>query len=97
MLGSGVYQAPPKNANASSRMPLSAERLPLYRHCCRLLQRRTSLPCIRASGIKREDIFITTKLWQNSARYDVAKVQFKRSLNRLQLDYLYDVSQFLQF
>lgn len=36
-------------------------------------------------------------MWQNSARFDDTKAQLERSLNRLQLDYLYDVSQFLQF
>jgi len=43
---------------------------------------------IRGSGINREDIFVTTKLWIEDASYEGAKAAFERSLNKLQLDYL---------
>ena len=43
---------------------------------------------IKKSGIKREDIFITTKLWIQDAGYENAKKAFERSLKKLQLDYL---------
>ncbi len=43
---------------------------------------------IKNSGIKREDLFITTKLWIQSNGYDDTKKAFERSMNRLQLDYL---------
>ncbi len=43
---------------------------------------------IRAHGIDRNELFITTKLWLKDASYDGAKAQFERSLNRLQLDYV---------
>lgn len=43
---------------------------------------------IRQSQIKREDLFITTKLWLQDTSYEGAKAQFERSLNRLQLDYV---------
>lgn len=43
---------------------------------------------IRQSGVPREDIFVTTKLWVSDAGYDKAKAAFDRSLNRLALDYL---------
>jgi len=43
---------------------------------------------IRRSGVAREDLFITTKLWVSDASYDRTKVAFKRSLQKLQLDYL---------
>lgn len=43
---------------------------------------------IRLSGIERGELFITTKLWLQDANYEGAKVQFERSLNRLQLDYV---------
>lgn len=43
---------------------------------------------IRSSGIDRSEIFITTKLWVDSASYEGAKAAFERSLNKLQLDYL---------
>ncbi len=39
-------------------------------------------------GIKREGLFVTTKLWLQDANYEGAKAQFQRSLNRLQMDYV---------
>jgi len=43
---------------------------------------------IRRSGVAREEVFITTKLWVSDAGYERAKKAFDRSLKRLQLDYL---------
>lgn len=43
---------------------------------------------IKKSGIQREDLFITTKLWIADAGYDKAKKAFETSLKKLQLDYL---------
>ena len=43
---------------------------------------------LKKSGITRDELFITTKLWLQDANYDGAKAQFERSLNRLQLDYV---------
>lgn len=43
---------------------------------------------IRKSGGKREDLFITTKLWVQDAGYENAKKAFEKSINKLQLDYL---------
>ena len=43
---------------------------------------------LKKSGIARDELFITTKLWLQDANYDGAKAQFERSLNRLQLDYV---------
>ena len=43
---------------------------------------------IKRSGVAREEIFVTTKLWIQDAGYESAKKAFERSLQRLQLDYL---------
>jgi diketogulonate reductase-like aldo/keto reductase len=43
---------------------------------------------VKSSGIKREELFITTKLWIQSNGYDGTKKAFENSLKRLQLDYL---------
>jgi 2,5-diketo-D-gluconate reductase A len=43
---------------------------------------------IKRSGIPREEIFITTKLWIQDAGYENTKKAFENSLRRLQLDYL---------
>lgn len=43
---------------------------------------------IKSSGIPREDLFITTKLWIQSHGYEGTKKAFENSLKRLGLDYL---------
>lgn len=43
---------------------------------------------IKRSGIPREELFITTKLWISDAGYDRTKIAFTRSLEKLNLDYL---------
>ena len=43
---------------------------------------------IKQSGIPRDELFITTKLWIQSNGYDGTKKAFEKSLQRLQLDYL---------
>ena len=43
---------------------------------------------IKKSGVVREELFITTKLWVQDAGYENTKKAFQKSLDRLQLDYL---------
>lgn len=43
---------------------------------------------IKNSGVPREELFITTKLWIQSNGYDRTKKAFEASLKKLQLDYL---------
>lgn len=43
---------------------------------------------IKRSGVAREALFVTTKLWIQDAGYESAKRAFERSLRLLQLDYL---------
>ncbi|WP_235807751.1 aldo/keto reductase, partial [Liquorilactobacillus uvarum] len=43
---------------------------------------------IKCSGIKREDLFVTTKLWVSDTGYETTKKAFETSLRKLQLDYL---------
>lgn len=43
---------------------------------------------IKSSGVPREDLFITTKLWIQSNGYEGTKKAFENSLKRLGLDYL---------
>lgn len=38
--------------------------------------------------MRREELFITTKLWVQDAGYDATKKAFEKSLERVQLDYL---------
>lgn len=43
---------------------------------------------ISKSGIRREELFITTKLWIQDAGYETTKQAFQTSLNKLCLDYV---------
>lgn len=43
---------------------------------------------VKRSGVSREEVFVTTKLWVSDAGYESTKEAFERSLQRLQLDYL---------
>ena len=43
---------------------------------------------IRESGVAREELFVTTKLWVQDASYEGAKAAFQTSLDKLGLDYL---------
>ena len=43
---------------------------------------------IKRSGVSREELFITTKVWIQDAGYENAKKAFEISMNKLQLDYI---------
>ena len=43
---------------------------------------------INASGVPREELFITTKLWISDFSYEAAKDAFNESLRKLDLDYV---------
>jgi Aldo/keto reductase family. len=43
---------------------------------------------IRESGIKREEIFVTTKVWNTDQGYDSTLKAFEKSLKKLGLDYV---------
>ena len=43
---------------------------------------------IKRSGVAREKLFITTKLWIQRNGYEGTKIAFDKSLKRMQLDYL---------
>ncbi|WML60648.1 aldo/keto reductase [Neobacillus sp. PS2-9] len=43
---------------------------------------------IKRSGVPREELFITTKLWVQDTGYESTKKAFSKSLEKLQLDYL---------
>lgn len=43
---------------------------------------------VKKSGVPREELFITTKVWISNAGYEQAKASIEESLRKLQLDYL---------
>jgi diketogulonate reductase-like aldo/keto reductase len=88
ILGLGVFQVP--DAAECERSVLSALEVGY-----RLIDTAASYGneeavgnAIRKSGVPRENLFVTTKLWVSGAGYDKAKRAFDRSMKKLQLDYL---------
>ena len=43
---------------------------------------------IKKSGVPREELFVTTKVWVQDVGYEKTKAAFQKSLDLLQLDYL---------
>src|SRR5436190_17366090 len=43
---------------------------------------------IKRSGVPRDEVFVTTKLWIQDAGYDKTRRAFERSMRRLQLETL---------
>ncbi len=43
---------------------------------------------IKASGLSRNEIVVTTKLWRENLGYEQTKTAFEESLNKLELDYI---------
>ena len=43
---------------------------------------------IEANGIARKELFVTSKVWRESLGYQSTKVEFKKTLDLLQLEYL---------
>ena len=87
VLGFGVYQVPAEEAERVVTDALAAG----YRHIdtAAAYENETGVGrAIAASGIPREELFITTKLWIQDAGEPTAPAAFERSLQRLGLDYL---------
>jgi 2,5-diketo-D-gluconate reductase A len=87
ILGFGVYQVPPEQTEQAVTDALAAG----YRHIDTAAAYENEEAVGRAitnSGIPREDLFVTTKLWIQDAGEHRAKPAFERSLQRLGLDYL---------
>lgn len=88
ILGFGVYQIP--DAAECERSVLDALQAG-YRHidtAAAYMNEKAVGDAIRKSGISREEIFVTTKLWVQDAGYQSAQKAFEKSMNLLQLDYL---------
>ena len=87
VLGFGVYQVGETVCEQCVRDAIAAG----YRSidtASAYLNERAVGRAIRRSGVPREELFITTKLWVQDAGYESAKRAFAASLERLQLDYL---------
>lgn len=88
IIGFGVYQIPDAEEceNAVYEALMAGYRL--IDTAAGYLNEEAVGRAVKRSGIPREELFITTKLWIQDAGYESAKQAFAKSLNKLQLDYL---------
>jgi diketogulonate reductase-like aldo/keto reductase len=88
LLGFGVFQI--KDAEECERCVVDAIQsgYRLIDTASSYLNEEAVGKAIRRSGVAREELFITTKLWIQDTGYESTKKAFEKSLKRLQLDYL---------
>jgi 2,5-diketo-D-gluconate reductase A len=88
LLGFGVYQVPdPQECEASVLAALRAG-YRLIDTAAAYGNEEAVGRAIQQSGVPREELFITTKLWVQDAGYEPTKAAFAKSLQKLGLDYL---------
>jgi 2,5-diketo-D-gluconate reductase A len=86
-LGFGVFQVPPDDTQGVVELALEAG----YRHVDTAAAYRNEKgvgAAIAAAGLPREDVFVTTKLWNAQQGYDSTLTAFDGSLGRLGLDFV---------
>lgn len=86
-LGFGVFQVPPRQTEVVVAQALAAG----YRHIDTAAAYRNEGgvgEALHASGIAREELFVTTKCWNDDQGYEQAKRACRASLKRLELSYL---------
>ncbi|GGJ29766.1 aldo/keto reductase [Paenibacillus hunanensis] len=88
IIGFGVYQIPDADECEQAVYDALMAGYRLIDTASGYLNEEAVGRAIRRSGIPREQLFITTKLWIQDAGYESAKHSFARSLQKLQLDYL---------
>ncbi|MEA2296951.1 MAG: 2,5-diketo-D-gluconate reductase [Solirubrobacteraceae bacterium] len=84
-LGLGVFQVPPEDTAENVAVALEAG----YRHIdtARAYRNEAGVgDAVRASGLERDDVFITTKCFNDDHGYDSAKAALRRSLETLGMD-----------
>ncbi|WP_336757970.1 aldo/keto reductase [Paenibacillus sp. USHLN196] len=88
ILGFGVFQIPDANECEQSVMDAISAGYRLIDTAASYLNEEAVGRAIRRSGVAREELFVTTKLWVQDTGYERTKLAFEKSLKRLQLDYL---------
>jgi 2,5-diketo-D-gluconate reductase A len=81
-LGFGVFQIPPEETQERVEKALTVG----YRHVDTAAAYRNEAgvgAAIAASGVRREDVFVTTKLWNSEQGYDSTRRAFEKSIERL--------------
>ncbi|HIH69914.1 aldo/keto reductase [Methermicoccus shengliensis] len=91
ILGYGVYQIPPEQTEECVYEAIKGGYRLIDTASAYMNEEGVGRAVKRAVDegiVKREDLFITTKLWIQDAGYESAKKAFERSLRRLQFEYI---------
>ena len=88
MEGFGVFQVPEAEVCKQAVSDALAAGYRLIDAAAAYFNEEAVGAAIKDSGIPREELFITTKLWIQDAGYENAKKAFQTSLDKLGLDYL---------
>ncbi|WP_091016664.1 MULTISPECIES: aldo/keto reductase [Paenibacillus] len=88
IIGFGVYQVPDADECENTVYEALKAGYRLIDTAAGYLNEEAVGRAIKRSGIPREELFITTKLWIQDAGYESTKLAFAKSLSKLQLDYL---------
>ncbi len=88
ILGFGVYQITDASQCEQAVADALATGYRLIDTAAAYLNEEAVGRSIRRSGVARKELFITTKLWIQDAGYESAKTAFRKSLDRLGLEYL---------
>src|SRR6476661_123055 len=88
LLGFGVFQITDADACEQSVVDAISTGYRLIDTAASYLNEEAVGRGIRRSGIAREELFVTTKLWIQRNGYEGTLAAFDRSMKRLQLDYL---------
>ncbi|MCV7279705.1 aldo/keto reductase [Mycolicibacterium flavescens] len=86
-VGLGVWQTPPEDTERAAATALEAG----YRHidtAAAYRNEREVGQALATSGVPREEVYITTKLWNSDQGYDTTLTAFDKSMQRLGLEYL---------
>lgn len=86
-LGFGVFQVPPEETREVVEEALRTG----YRHidtAAAYGNERGVGEAIAAAGLAREEVFVTTKLWNASQGFDSTLAAFEKSLGRLGMEYI---------
>jgi methylglyoxal/glyoxal reductase len=88
VLGLGVFQSPPGPVTRQAVLWALAAGYRLIDTAAMYGNEADVGAAVRESGIPREEVFVTTKLWHTDLGYASAKRAFKESLDRLGLGYI---------
>ena len=88
ILGFGVFQIPDAAECEKAVLDAIGSGYRLIDTAASYMNEEAVGNAIKKSGVPREELFITTKIWVQDIGYEKTMKAFEKSLHKLQLDYL---------